>query len=124
MKITKKNALGFSGIVLVGTMALGGVASAAGNDEGGLGGRRGQRPHLTAEQKCEHQDQIAERVAKVQQRIADRLTSLNEQRSEADAAGDTELVAQLDQRISRLETVQQRVETRYGKYQTWVAENC
>ncbi|MBI4936073.1 MAG: hypothetical protein HY828_19510 [Actinobacteria bacterium] len=124
MKITKKYALGISGIVLVGTMALGSVASAAGNDDGGLGGRRGNRPHLTAEQKCEYQDQIAERVNKVQQRLTDRLASLNERRSEADAAGDTELVTQLDQRISRLETVQERVETRYGKYQTWVSEHC
>jgi hypothetical protein len=124
MNTTKKYALGITSMVLAGTLALGTVASAAGNDNGGLGGRRGNRPHLTAEQKCEYQDQIGERVAKLQQRVADRLTTLNEKRTEADAAGDTELVAKLDQRISRLEKAQQRVETRYGKYQTWVSENC
>jgi hypothetical protein len=125
MNTKQKYALGISSIVLAGTLAFGSVASAAGNgNDNGTGGQRGNRPHLTTEQKCDRQEQIAERVAKVQQRIADRLATLDDKRAAAEVEGDTELVAQLDQRISRLETVQQRVETRYAKYTTWVGEHC
>jgi hypothetical protein len=125
MNTKKKYALGIASIVLAGTVALGSVASASGNGNGDANGRqRGDRPHLTTEQKCDRQEQIAGRVAKVQQRMADRLTTLEGKRAAAETANDTELVAQLDQRISRLEKVQQRVETKYGKYQTWAAENC
>jgi hypothetical protein len=123
MDTKKKYAIGLTSIVLAGTLALGSVASAAGNDDTG-GGRRGNRPRLTAEQKCEYQEQIAERVATLQQRIADRLIELDSKRATADDAGDTELVAKLDTRIERLQTAQERVDARFAKFQTWVASNC
>jgi hypothetical protein len=131
MNTRKKFAVGFTSIVLAGTLALGSVAAAAGGDGRGNddgtgsdnGGRR-HRSHLTSEQKCEYQEQIGARVAKVQQRIADRLVVLSDRRTEAEATGDTELVAQLDQRIGRLEKAQRRVDARYSTYQTWVTTNC
>ena len=129
MNTKQKHALGISSIVLTATLAFGSIASAAGNGNGngdgdGIGGRRSDRPQLTTEQKCDRQEQITERVAKVQQRIADRLDALEDRQAAAEADGDDELMAKLDQRIVRLETLRQRVETRYAKYTTWVGEHC
>jgi hypothetical protein len=126
MNTKNRYALAIGSVVLAGTLAIGTVASAAGNGDGsggGLGGR-GHRPHLTAEQKCTEQEAIGAKVAKVQARVADRLLVLQDKRDAAQTAGDTELVARIDHRIDRLTKVQQRIETRYGKYQVWVTDNC
>lgn len=123
MNRTVKHAIGIGSIVLAGTLAVGSIASAAGRDDDGGIGRR-HRIHLTDEQKCDRQQQIGERVAKVQQRIAERLAELGDRRDAAEAEGDTELVAQLDRRIERVTTLQERVDARYAGYQTWVSEHC
>jgi hypothetical protein len=124
MQQRSKYAMSIAGVVLAGTLAVGAVASASGNGDGdGLGARRHHR-HLTLEQKCEHQDDIATKVATAQERIATRIATLQDKRATAETAGDTELVAKIDHRIERLNKLSERITTRYGTFQVWASEHC
>lgn len=123
MQQRSKLAIGFTSIVLAGTLALGAVASAGGNGEGENFGRRHRR-HLTDEQKCNNSEAIEARVLTFQEKMAERVTTLQEKRTEAEAAGDTELVAQIDHWLERLDQLGTRVSERLGGFQTWVIENC
>ena len=88
MKQRTKYTIGVTSIMLTGTLGLATMAFASGDDDG-TGGRR-HHPRFTNEQKCDHQDEIAERAANAQQRIADRVAVLTEKRAAADAAGETD----------------------------------
>ena len=123
MKQRTKYTIGITSIMLAGTLGLGTMAFASGEDDGTGGGRR-HHPRFTNEQKCNHQDEIAERAANAQQRIADRVAALTEKRAAAEAAGETEKVARIDKRLARLAKLSDRIETRLAKFQTWAAENC
>lgn len=113
-------ALAFGGIVLTGTLAFGAIASAQGDDDGG--GRR--RPRLTAEEKCERQDEIVSRAITLQEKIADRVIALGERRVEAEAAGDTDAVARIDRRLDRMERLDTKITERLEKFEAWTVENC
>jgi len=122
MNLSKKLAIGFAGIVAAGTLAVG-VASASGNDgTGNIGGRSHQT--LTPEQKCAKQSDIESSAATAQQRIADRIATLQDRRAKAEAAGHTDRVAHIDQRIARLQKLSDRIQARLDKYEAWVAANC
>ena len=123
MKQRHKIAIGFTSIVLAGTLGLGAVASAAGAGEGDGGGRR-QVPHLTAAEKCEKRDEIEARAADRQAKISERVAALQAKRAEAETAGDTAKVERIDHRLARLEKVSTRIAERLAKFSTWVAENC
>jgi hypothetical protein len=115
-----KYAIGIASLFAVGTFAVGG-ASAAGSST--------TTPHhgkvaLTTAEKCAKQDEVAAKVAHAHERIAHRKEVLQKRRAEAVAKGQTERVAHIDQRLTRLDRLDQRITTRYGKYQTWVAANC
>lgn len=120
MKQRTKYSIGITSIVLAGTLGLGTVAFAGGGDDDG--GRH--RPRLTAEQKCEKQDEIAAKAAAAQQRIADKVAVLNEKKAAAEAAGETEKVARIDKHLARLDKLSDRIAARLAKFQTWAAENC
>lgn len=122
MKQRLKYTIGVTSIVLVGTLGIGAVAFAG--DEDGTGGGRRNRPALTDEQKCERQDEIAERASAAQDRIAARVATLTEKRVAAEAAGETDKVANIDKRLARLAKLSDRIETRLATFQTWAAENC
>lgn len=127
MKRFHKYAIGFTGIVMAGTLALGTVASAGnGNGEGGGGGggmRQRDRIQLTDEQKCELRDQIEVRAGTFQERLTERIANV-EARLEATDDTDADLVARLEQRLERLGTVQTRAAERLSNFQTWASENC
>lgn len=124
MKQRTKYTIGITSIVLAGTLGLGSVAFAGDDDGTSTGGGRRHRPHLTAEQKCEYQDEIAARAAAAQERIADRIAILTEKRAAAEAAGETEKVAKIDKHLARLAKLSDRIDTRLAKFQAWTAENC
>jgi len=81
-------------------------------------------PHLTAQQKCDKQDEIATRVANLKQRVATRQGVLQDRLAKAQAAGRTEAVTRIQGRLDHIDTLNQRIDTRYAKYQTWVAAHC
>lgn len=113
-------AIAFGGIVLAGTLAFGAVASAAGNEDGT--GR--QRPRLTAEEKCERHDEIVSRAGTLQDKIAERVVALGERRAEAEAAGDTDVVARIDRRLERMDRLAGKISERLEKFETWTVEHC
>jgi len=119
----RNHLIGFAGIVLVGSLGLTSVASAA--EEDGTGRRgRGDRPHLTDEQKCEYQDKIRERGATAQERLAARIEKVEARRADAEAEGNAELVARLDGALERLADWQARLDERLAGFDTWVVEHC
>lgn len=126
MNNKSKFAVALTSTVLVGTLAIGAVASAAGGGtsaDGTDAGRQGL-PHLTAQQKCDKQPEIASRVTTAKQRIEQRIAALQQRKDAADAAGHTERSARLQQHIDRLHKVETRIDTKYANYQTWVKANC
>lgn len=126
MKRFNKYAIGFTGIVMAGTLALGAVASAGnGNGEGGGGGmRQRDRIQLTDEQKCELRDQIETRAGSFLERLAGRITNVETRLEAAKAAGDADLVTRLEARLERLERVQTRATERLATFRTWADDNC
>ena len=122
MRKSTKYSIGFTSIMLAGTLGLGTMAFASGGDDGTGGGRN--RPHLTDEQKCNNQDEIAAKAAAAKERIATRVATLTEKRAAAVAAGDTEAVARIDKHLARLAKLSDRIDARLAKFQTWAAENC
>lgn len=109
-----------SGTVLAGTLALGAVATAAGDDEGGAT----RRPRLTIEERCAKSDEIILRAGEVQARIDERIPMLETRRAEAEAAGEAARVERLDRRLARLRQVSERIPERIAAVETWVAEHC
>lgn len=120
MQKRNKFIVGFSAIVLTGTLAFGGLASAAGNENGDGNGRT----KLTTEEKCDKIDDVEARVAEIQAKISERTTSLQEQRSEAEANGRGVRVERIDRRLERLEQFSTRLSERLTKVETWAATNC
>lgn len=121
MNKRSKYAIGIASVVLTGTLAVGAVASAAGTGDG-IGRRH--HIHLTDEQKCDHQEDIAAKVTSVQEKIATRVSTLQDKRAEAQAAGETDRVTNIDRRLDRLAKVSERITAKYGEFQTWAADNC
>ena len=127
--MNKKNkfAAAIATTVLVGTLTVGAVASAAGSsgrDGADNGARRQGMPHLTTQQKCDKQSEIATRVTTTKQRIEQRIATLQAKKAKADAAGNSERSAHIQQRIERLQKAQTRIDAKYAKFQTWVQTNC
>ncbi len=127
MNNKSKFAVALTSTVLIGTLAIGAVASAAGGGgtsaDGPGTGRQGL-PHLTTQQKCDKQPEIASRVTTAKQRLEQRIATVQQRKDAADAAGHTERSAKLQQRIDRLHKVETRIDTKYADYQTWVKANC
>lgn len=121
MQQRNKLALGLTSIVLAGTIALGSVASAAGSGDGDGGTGRAQ---LTTEQKCTKADEFLARAPETQERIAERIATLEERRAEAEANGNTRRVERLDARLARLQRISDRIDARVAKVTTWVSTNC
>jgi len=119
MQQRNKLIVGFTTIVLSGTLAFGAIAFAAG--EGDAGGGRKQ---LTTEEKCDKIDEVQARAGEIQGRIAERIPMLEERRAEAEANGDTDRVEQIDRRLARLEKISARLTERLAKVETWAATNC
>lgn len=121
MQQRSKLAIGFTSIVLAGTIAIGSVASAAGSGDGDGGTGRSQ---LTTEQKCTRADEFLARAPELQERIAERIATLEEKRSQAAANDNTRRVERIDARLARLQRISERIDTRVAKVTTWVSTNC
>ena len=119
MQQRNKFIVGFTAIVLTGSIAFGGLASAAGSEGDGNG-----RKQLTTEEKCDKVDEVQARAAEIQARIAERVTSLEERRAEAEANGESDRVERIDRRLARLDKVSTRLTERLDKVETWAAANC
>jgi len=119
MNQRNKYTLGFAGIVLSGTLAFGAIASAAGPEDGGR-----HLPKLTVEERCVKAEKVADRATEIQSMIAERTTVLQERRTEAEAAGNSQLVELLDRRLARMDKIANNITGRQAKLQTWVDENC
>jgi hypothetical protein len=133
MNKKSKLAIAISSTVLVGSLALGAVASAAGG--GGNGGNGGNpvnpsgrphltTPHLTTQQKCDKAPQVEARVTTMKQRLDQRLTTLKDKKAHADAAGNTVRSQRIQQRIDRLTQAETRAEAKYAKFEAFVQANC
>ena len=122
MKQRNKLVVGFTTIMLSGTLAFGAIASASGNGDGG--GGDGGRKHLTTAEKCDKVDEVKARAADIQQRITERIPVLQERRAAAEASGDTDKVERIDRRLARLDAASARITERLAKVTTWAAANC
>lgn len=119
MQQRNKLIVGFTTIVLGGTLAFGSLASAAGDDDAGR-----TRKQLTTEERCDKVDDVQARIAEIQTRIAERIPTLQERRAEAEASGNTDRVERIDRRLARLGKVSTRLTERLAKVETWAAANC
>jgi hypothetical protein len=108
-----------TGGVLIGTMALGSVASAAASDPSGT---TRQRP--TAAEICADQAGVQAKLADAKARVEARIAELTAKRAEAESAGKTRAVARIDQRLKRLNTLLDRIDNRIAQFPTWVANHC
>ena len=123
MEQRNKLIVGFTTIVLSGTLAFGAIASASGAGDGSGNGNGGGRKHLTTEEKCDKVDEVRARAADIQQRISERIPVLQQRRAEAETNGDTERVERLDRLLARLEKASARIIERLAKVETWAAAN-
>ncbi|MGZ4671777.1 MAG: hypothetical protein ACXV5U_02390 [Ilumatobacteraceae bacterium] len=119
MNITKKILISTCGAALVGALALGAGASAAGPTSGTTG-----LAHDRAEFICNHQSEISDRLAKAETRINDRIATLTTRRAQAESAGHTQVVARIDVRLDRLHKLLDRVTKRATQLPVWVAAHC
>jgi hypothetical protein len=119
MNITKKILISTCGAAFAGILTIGAAASAASPTAGTTG-----LAHDRAEFICNHQSEISDRLAKAETRINDRIATLTERRATADAAGHTQIVARIDTRITRLNTLLDRVTKRATQLPVWVAAHC
>jgi hypothetical protein len=117
-------AIAISSTVIVGALALGAAASAAGSDHSGTPGSTTGRQHLTTQQKCDKVPQVEARVATAKQRIEQRLATLQANKAKADAAGNTVRSQRIQQRIDRLTKAETRIDTKVAKVEAWAATNC
>lgn len=119
MNITKKILVSTCAAAFAGILTVGAAASAASPTAGTTG-----LAHGRAEFICNHQSEITDRLAKAETRINDRIATLTQRRAQADAAGHTQVVARIDTRINRLNTLLERVTKRATQLPVWVAANC
>ena len=119
MNITKKIIIAVSGAAFAGVLAIGASASAA-NPVGGTGTAGQGR----AEYICDHQTEIADRLANIETRINERITTLTDRRSQAEQAGHTRIVTRIDTRIDRLHKLLDRATNRSTQLPVWVAAHC
>jgi hypothetical protein len=125
MNNKSKFAIAISSTVLVGSLAIGAVASAAGGTaSSGNPVNPSGRPHLTTQQKCDKAPQVEARVTTMKQRIDQRLTALKDKKAQADAAGNTVRSQRIQQRIDRLTQAETRAEAKYAKFEAFVQANC
>jgi len=115
--------IAIAGAALAGTLALGAVADASGDDSG-RSDRRGRVPRLTDEQKCEQRDRITDRSTALQLRLDGLVLTVGELRAAAETAGDTEAVERYDRQLARVERISERVDARTEHFEVWVAEHC
>ena len=120
MQKRNKLIVGFTSIVLSGTLAFGAIASAAGEGDGG----GGDRHHHTTQEKCDRVDDIQGHVAQIQGRIVERIATLKGRRAAAEASGDTARVEHIDRRLARLDKISTRLSARLTKVETWAAAHC
>jgi hypothetical protein len=119
MNITKKILIAVSGAALAGVLTIGATASAA-DPVGGTDGVVKPR----AEYICNHQTEIADRLANIETRINERITTLTERRAQAEQAGHTEVVTRIDRRLDRLHKVLDRATKRATQLPIWAAAHC
>lgn len=107
-----------SAAVLAGTLVLGtaGVASAA---EGST-----DRARPTQEQVCARAKLATDRLQSGLERIAGHVEKLHAKRAEAEAAGNTDVVTRIDDRLERLQTAKERIEGRLETIREKMAERC
>ena len=108
-----------TGGVLIGTLALGSVASAASGDSSGETRTRPTRAAVCADQ-AGAEAKLAAAKAKVESRIAELTTK----RADAEAAGKAQAVARIDKRLARLNKMLTRLDTRIAEFPNWAAANC
>jgi hypothetical protein len=119
MNITKKIIISTCGAAFAGVLTIGAVASAATPTAGTTG-----LAHDRAAFICSHQSEISDRLAKAETRINERIATLTGRRAQADAAGHTQVVARIDTRLTRLNTLLDRVTKRATQLPVWVAAHC
>lgn len=116
MNITKHT---LSAAALTVTLTIGGASVAlAGNNEGGA-----DREAKIA-QICADPDAALAKLTQWQSKVSERIAKLTEFRTKATDAGRTKLVAKIDRRIAKLQTVLERITARIDQAPTWIAENC
>ena len=73
---------------------------------------------------CGHQEEIKDLLTQRQHLISSRLSLLQEARVAAEQAGASQMVARVDERISRTQTEAKRVDTRLDRLTTWAGQHC
>jgi hypothetical protein len=124
MQLRNTLVVGFTSIVLAGSLAVGATAFATGSGDGDGTGAGNGRSQLTTEQKCAKADELIAKAPELQQRISERIATLEDKRAAADAAGETAKVERLDNRLARLGRIADRIEARLTRVTTWAEGHC
>jgi len=106
-----------AGLTAVGTLAFGGNASAASNDNPTPTGER-------AAQVCRKLDQINDAAARHLEAIDARIARLQTNLETATAAGRTKVAARLEKAIAAANTAKEKAQMRLDQVNTWAVENC
>ena len=120
MNITKKLSAVATGTVLATAIGLGSMASAAAPTV------ETARPTTTVDvqAKCDREPTITERYQQAHAKLTKRIANLQTRHDKAVAAGHEQLAQRLQRVVDRVKKLDQRITTRYGKYETWVQANC
>lgn len=119
MNLSKKLTTAVTSAVLVASIGLGSMASAAGTDTSTTAPSA-----VSVQARCDREPQITARYDKVHAAMAKRLANLQARHDKAVANGHTKLANRLQRVIDRLTKADQRITVRYDKYEAWVAANC
>ncbi len=120
MKFTKKLSAVVTGTVVAAAIGLGSMASAAAPADVAV--RTASTTNVQA--KCDREPAITQRYDHTHANITKRIANLQTRHDKAVAAGHEKIAKRLQRVIDRLEKLDQRITTKYDKYETWVQANC
>ncbi len=119
MNITKKLSAVATGTVLATAIGLGSMASAAAPTV-----ETAPPTTVSVQAKCDREPTITERYQQAHAKLTKRIANLQARHDKAVAAGHEHVAQRLQRVIDRVKKLDQRITTRYGRYETWVQANC
>lgn len=113
MNITSKLLTGVTTTVVATAIGVGSMASAA-----------APAPAVDVQAKCAREPQITAQYDTAHEALSTRIAKLQERHQTAVDNGRDKLATRLERLINRLQKVDTKITTRYGKYQAWFDANC
>ena len=119
MNIKKISAV-ITGTVVAAAIGVGSMASAAAPADVAVR----TTATATVQAKCDREPAITERYDHAHANLTKRIAHLQARHDKAAAAGHEKLAKRLQRVIDRVQQLDQRITTKYDRYETWVQANC